>query len=101
MTEKTSMSELVGMYEKKQTEPSEPSALKKLIEESGGVNDRVGSGYKKRYFIKNKELIFDLIDNHGVPYRKIVKAINDDGVEFSLIYFKRLMAAENKKRSKQ
>lgn|SRR5690554_5706720 len=98
MTEKTSMSELVGMYEKKQ---SEPSALKKLVEEAGGANDRTSSGYKKRYFIKNKELIFDLIDNYGVPYREIVKAINDDGVEFSLIYFKRLMAAENKKRSKQ
>ena len=95
MTEKTSMSELVGMYEKSY---SEPSALKKLIEESGGPNDRTDSGYKRRYFIKNKELIFDLIDNYNITYREIVKAINDDGVEFSLIYFKRLMAAENKKR---
>lgn len=88
------MSELVGMYEKRST----VSYLERLIENAGTEKDRTGSGYKKRYFIKNKALIFDLIDNHYVSYSEIVKAINDDGVEFSLIYFKRLMAAENKKR---
>lgn len=77
-----------------------PKHLLALLENSGGVNDRTSSGYKRRYFIKNVDLIFELIEKHSVRYEKIVQTINeDDGVEFSLIYFKKLVATEKKRRA--
>ena len=52
--------------------------------------DATGGAFRQKIILKQ-----GISQDDG---RKIVKAINDDGVEFSLIYFKRLMAAENKKR---
>lgn len=58
-------------------------------------------GAKKRFFLANIELIFDLIDNYGVSYLQIIEAAKKEGVNFSYDYFRELMATENKDRKKQ
>lgn len=95
------MSEALLELKKKAEKPATMSSLLALLEESGGKNDRTRYGYKLRYFKKHLELIFDLSENCHFSYAEIVAAINDDGVSFSLVYFKKLMAAEKTKRAKQ
>lgn len=58
-------------------------------------------GAKKRFFLANIELIFDLIDNYGISYLQIIEAAKKEGVYFSYDYFRELMAKENKDRKKQ
>lgn len=58
-------------------------------------------GAKKRFFLANIELIFDLIDNYGISYLQIIEAAKKEGVYFSYDYFRELMANENKDRKKQ
>lgn len=57
-------------------------------------------GAKKRFFLANKELIFDLIDNFGISYLQIIEAAKKEGVDISYDYFRELMASENKDREK-
>lgn len=95
------MSEALLELKKKAEKPATMNSLLALLEESGGKSDRTRSGFKLRYFKKNLELIFDLSENCHFSYAEIVAAINDDDVEFSLVYFKKLMAVEKKKRYQQ
>jgi len=78
--------------------------LKKLREISIQTSEQQQSGFirgsKKRYFLRNLELIFELTDVHGIKYREILEAMSREGFEFNYDYFRRLMAAAKKKTRK-
>jgi len=59
---------------------------------------QLGSGrnFKKKYFLKNLELILELTENRGVKYMEVLKIMSEDGIVFNYDYFRRLMAAAKK-----
>ena len=66
----------------------------------GNKDDKSGisRGFKKRYFLQNIEVIFDLVENHGIKYPQLLDAMSREGVDFNYDYLRRLMAAAKKKR---
>lgn len=66
----------------------------------GNKDDKSGTsrGFKKRYFLQNIEVIFDLVENHGIKYPQLLDAMSREGVDFNYDYLRRLMAAAKKKR---
>lgn len=62
-----------------------------------GQTERVW-GSKKRYFDKELNEIFNLMENHGAKYPEILEAAAREGVIFSYEYFRRLIAKAKKTR---
>lgn len=58
----------------------------------------ISRGFKKRYFLQNIEVIFDLVENHGIKYPQLLDAMSREGVDINYDYLRRLMAAAKKKR---
>jgi hypothetical protein len=58
----------------------------------------ISRGFKKRYFLQNIEVIFDLVENHGIKYPQLLDAMSREGVDFNYDYLRRLMAAAKRKR---
>lgn len=57
----------------------------------------INRGAKKRFFLANKALIFELIENHSVSYLQIIEAFKKENVNISYDYFRELMATEKNK----
>lgn len=71
---------------------------KSPIHENKDDKSGISRGFKKRYFLQNIEVIFDLVENHGIKYPQLLDAMSREGVDFNYDYLRRLMAAAKKKR---
>ena len=71
---------------------------KSPIHENKDDKSGISRGFKKRYFLQNIDVIFDLVENHGIKYPQLLDAMSREGVDFNYDYLRRLMAAAKKKR---